>query len=253
MSIEKWRSDVIAVAEKQVGISEMPFGSNRQKYGEWYGLNGVSWCAIWVSWVFARSGHPLPRLQSDKGFSGVVLGFKAAQKVGLTVLNTDGQPGDIFCHNSGGGKGHTGIIVKVNKIGDTVVSYDTIEGNSNANGSRTGGSVVKYQRSVSYINLGIIRPFVSKVVVAPKPVEVKPVEVVPPAQKPPAPKPVPVPVPSYPTVGGIVKMADKKYYLVSKIVVSLLPVESVAEVMKIEGPIWVPSASVAEKIEIVGG
>lgn len=44
------------LAKSQVGYTESPFGSNRQKYGVWYGFNGVPWCAIFESWCFAHSG-----------------------------------------------------------------------------------------------------------------------------------------------------------------------------------------------------
>jgi hypothetical protein len=44
------------LAESQIGTKEKPFGSNRTKYGEWYGFNGVAWCAIFVSWCLSHSG-----------------------------------------------------------------------------------------------------------------------------------------------------------------------------------------------------
>lgn len=37
---------------EQVGVHEDPAGSNRQKFGVWYGWNGVPWCAIFLSWGF---------------------------------------------------------------------------------------------------------------------------------------------------------------------------------------------------------
>ena len=30
----------------QVGVKESPSGSNMQKYGAWYGANGLPWCAM---------------------------------------------------------------------------------------------------------------------------------------------------------------------------------------------------------------
>ncbi len=33
-------------------------GRNHTKYGRWYGMDGVPWCAIWLSWVFAQAGMP---------------------------------------------------------------------------------------------------------------------------------------------------------------------------------------------------
>jgi hypothetical protein len=57
--------DVVRVATSQLGYHER--GDNLTKYGAWYGLNGQPWCGMFVSWVFAKAGHPLPHLQGDKG------------------------------------------------------------------------------------------------------------------------------------------------------------------------------------------
>lgn len=40
----------------QVGVTESPAGSNRQKYGAWYGANGVPWCAIFQSFCAHQVG-----------------------------------------------------------------------------------------------------------------------------------------------------------------------------------------------------
>lgn len=45
-------SVILAVAETQEGYTESPAGSNRTKFGEWYGVNGQPWCAIFLSWLF---------------------------------------------------------------------------------------------------------------------------------------------------------------------------------------------------------
>jgi hypothetical protein len=39
----------------QNGVHEDPRSSNRQKFGVWYGWNGVPWCAIFCSWGFHGS------------------------------------------------------------------------------------------------------------------------------------------------------------------------------------------------------
>lgn len=49
-------SQVISTARSQIGVVESPFGSNRQKYGAWYGWNGVPWCDQFISWCFAQRG-----------------------------------------------------------------------------------------------------------------------------------------------------------------------------------------------------
>jgi len=55
----------LAVARRNLGVREEPPGSNRTPFGEWFGENGVPWCAIFVSYCFAEGagvtlgrGHP---------------------------------------------------------------------------------------------------------------------------------------------------------------------------------------------------
>lgn len=49
---------VVDVAQGEVSrkSAEHPPGSNLTKYGKWYGVNGVPWCAIGICWVFAMAG-----------------------------------------------------------------------------------------------------------------------------------------------------------------------------------------------------
>lgn len=49
-------TQVLAAARSQLGTRESPSGSNRTKYGVWYGWNGVPWCAQYVSWCFNQAG-----------------------------------------------------------------------------------------------------------------------------------------------------------------------------------------------------
>ena len=43
----------LAEALRHVGVKESPPGSNRTMFGRWYGVDGVPWCAIFVSYCFA--------------------------------------------------------------------------------------------------------------------------------------------------------------------------------------------------------
>ena len=47
---------IVALALSQVGITESPAGSNKTKYGVWYGMNGQPWCDIFISWLAEFSG-----------------------------------------------------------------------------------------------------------------------------------------------------------------------------------------------------
>jgi CHAP domain len=148
--------DVLKTARAQVGYREK--SGNRSKFGDWYGADGQPWCAMFVSWVFAQAGQPLPDAQSANGFAQVRTGWAYAKKHDRITWKP--QPGDIFLIRSSGQKGHTGLVVSVDydKRGNATVIH-TIEGNTNAAGSREGTSVLEKTRSVASINHGFWRPF----------------------------------------------------------------------------------------------
>ena len=50
---------IVETAIAEVGYTENPPNSNRTKYGEWFGFDGVPWCGMFVSWVYAKAGYPL--------------------------------------------------------------------------------------------------------------------------------------------------------------------------------------------------
>ena len=39
---------ILDTALAELGYRESPFGSNRTKYGQWYGLDGQPWCVMFV-------------------------------------------------------------------------------------------------------------------------------------------------------------------------------------------------------------
>src|SRR5215469_853377 len=43
----------LAEARRWVGTPEEPPGSNRTPFGDWFGLNGVPWCNIFLSYCFS--------------------------------------------------------------------------------------------------------------------------------------------------------------------------------------------------------
>lgn len=146
-------ANLLTVARSQLGVYESPPNSNMQKYGQWYGMNGVAWCAIWVSWVFWHSNNPLPKITTNKGFAYVPEVVRYGQETGTFHRGTSGvEPGDVLVFWFPGGPNrpnHVSICGERGRLPDgRVHSY---EGNSNAGGSRTGGSVVElYRRSGIY-------------------------------------------------------------------------------------------------------
>lgn len=141
-------SELLALARAELGYREAPAGSNRTKYGAWYGLNGYPWCMMFVQWVFAQAGVPLPvRTASCGQFLG------AARAAGQWV--TGGyRPGDVVIYDFPGGAAtdHCGIVTATLPSG-----VRAIEGNTSGKSDSNGGEVMERIRSNKYI-LGAWRP-----------------------------------------------------------------------------------------------
>ena len=70
-------SDVLNIARGELGYTESPQGSNRTKYGRWFGRDGNPWCMMFVQWDFAQAGVKLPARTAS---CGVLM--RAAQAAG---------------------------------------------------------------------------------------------------------------------------------------------------------------------------
>lgn len=140
------RPEVLAVLNtlrSELGAEEEPRGSNRgpkiKKYLAATGLpEGYPWCAAVIAWAgreaASESGFvwPLP-LSAD---CDVLLA--AARK--LNILKTKPQPGDLgLVLRSTYDATHVFMVEEVNADG----SLQTLEGNSNTNGSREGYKMVR--------------------------------------------------------------------------------------------------------------
>lgn len=133
---------IIEVAEKEIGNKENPADSNHTKYGEWFGFDGVAWCAMFVSWCYYHAGLPIKGMGWPKGFAGCQAGVSYLKKNNL--ITNDPQPGDIvfFDWNNDKRWDHTGIFIR--KISDT--HFETIEGNTSATNQSNGGEVQRRTR-----------------------------------------------------------------------------------------------------------
>ncbi len=139
---------ILDSASREIGTSEWPPGSNRTKYGEAYGWNGVAWCAIFIWWIFQQNGMALPIKTASCGQL-----MNAAKSAGLWVTKNY-KPGDVVIFDFPGGAAtdHVGIVESVN--GDTVMS---IEGNTGIGNDANGGQVMRRARKTSLIR-GALRP-----------------------------------------------------------------------------------------------
>ncbi len=145
-------TDVVNRARGELGTVESPPNSNNQKYGIWYGFNKVPWCAIFVSWVLAKSGVPAYRHAS------VAMSLDWARKNGRH--RSEFRTGFVACRINSGedwGPGHTGLVEAVHSDG----TVTCIEGNTSpgsAGSQRDGGGVWRRRRPQSFWNKQCIDP-----------------------------------------------------------------------------------------------
>jgi hypothetical protein len=147
-------SKVIDTARGELGYTESPPGSNRTKYGEAFGWDGVPWCVIFLWWCFREAGEGMAFFGGGKTAScGTLLRWYREQ--GQTVPVKDVRAGDIVILNFSGTQEtqHCGLVIAVNGIYIT-----TIEGNTSEAGSQSnGGMVCQKTRYPSQI-VGVCRP-----------------------------------------------------------------------------------------------
>ena len=100
------------------GPTESPPGSNRTPFGAWFGLDGVPWCNIFVSYCFAvGAGYTIAA-----GFHGAGCTLRTAAptsrpprpgcaRPGMWLGRIEPRPGDIAIYNwDGGPPDHIGIV-----------------------------------------------------------------------------------------------------------------------------------------------
>lgn len=153
------RKKIIEVAESQLGVTENPPNSNKTIYGKWYGFDGYAWCAMFVSWVYHHAGHPLGKIDDDKGYRDCNSAYWKWRSSG--ELTQSPELGDIvlFDWEGDGRCNHTGIFhewADANK--KTFWSY---EGNTSVSDDSNGGIVMRRKR-----NLNSVKSFVKPKVLA---------------------------------------------------------------------------------------
>ena len=139
-----FRKDAVKLAKGKVGTVETPV--NIQEFGQWYGMNGVPWCAIFVTWCFANAGSKSFARRSRWAYVPFVLNDAHAARNGLTVTKTPAA-GDLvlFDWDSDGVCDHIGIVERPSPL-------VTIEGNTSPANNSNGGQVMRRSdRSLSDI------------------------------------------------------------------------------------------------------
>src|SRR5215831_14467365 len=129
----------------QVGYHENPPGSNMNKYGAWYGMDGAPWCAMFVTWCFETAGKGSPSFKAGSYYSYVpnIVADGRGNRNGLKTTDTP-IPGDLVCYdwNFDGTYDHVGIF---QAWADTS-SFWACEGNTSGADNSNGGEVMRRQR-----------------------------------------------------------------------------------------------------------
>lgn len=148
-------NELLTLAKKQIGITEMPPNSNNVRYNTWYYGREVMgsaypWCMVFVQWCCSNVGVNLPLRTASCGEL-----MNAAKKAGMWVT-TDFQSGDLVIFDWSGQQkttNHVGIVEAI--LPDYGVQ--TIEGNTSTSNDSNGGAVMRRSRARKYI-VGAVRP-----------------------------------------------------------------------------------------------
>ncbi len=146
----------LAEALRHVGVRESPPGSNRTMFGRWFGVDGVPWCAIFVSYCFSvGAGVTLCRRWHGAGVypRGVCYVPTLETWLRATGRGLDADcapaPGDVAVFDWDGGlPDHVGIVVGRRADGD----LDTVEGNTAVGNDSDGGAVMRRRRRLAQVS-----------------------------------------------------------------------------------------------------
>ena len=138
-------SEIISIAQREIGTVESPANSNNVKYNTWYYGKQVSgsaypWCAVFISWLF-KGTNLVKRTASCADM------LDWFEKNGQVVSKP--QAGDIvfFKYNTNNRKtNHVGLIISVS--GGVLT---TIEGNTSTSSNDNGGKVMKRMRKSNIV------------------------------------------------------------------------------------------------------
>ena len=136
---------IISVAKAELGTKESPNNSNKTKYGIWYGQNGVSWCAIFVSWVYAHAGFPLAKIDTENGYASCQNGYAYWKSKGQLVKEPQQGTIVLFDWNHDGHADHTGIFDRWEDASKTF--FFSVEGNTGLGNNSDGGEVMYRRRN----------------------------------------------------------------------------------------------------------
>lgn len=143
----------LAEAIKHLGVVETPV--NQTEFGEWFGLDGVPWSNIFVSYCFRIGANYTlcSGFQGDgvhpRGCAYVPTTEAWLRATGLWVGRTTPRAGDIAIFNwdGRGAPEHIGIVEKALGNG----KFQSLEGNTSLVNDSNGGVVMRRTRLLSQV------------------------------------------------------------------------------------------------------
>lgn len=140
---------ILATAAREIGYHEG--NGKHNKFGEWYGMDGVAWCMEFVQWVYHTAGMDLPFRTASCGEL-----LRWYKKHRPECVSETPVPGCIVIFdfpNTEYSTDHTGIFVSKS---DTKIT--TIDGNTSNGNDSNGGWVQERTRSLLYAHPTYIVP-----------------------------------------------------------------------------------------------
>lgn len=131
------------VLQAEVPYHEGP-KNNETKYGAWYKFNFVAWCAIFLSWGCAKVGALY--LGKPWRFASTISARDHAKKNNRWTTKPTVATIAMMAHTAT--TGHVGFVIAL-LIKDRILYTVTVEGNTNAQGSREGDQVAIRTRVAS--------------------------------------------------------------------------------------------------------
>lgn len=147
-------SNLLTIAERQIGTCESPPNSNNVRYNTWYygrEVHGIqyAWCMVFCQWVYTEAGIKLPIRTAS---CTTLMDYAKSQG---SFVGSKYQPGDLLLFNFDGKKTvatHCGILKSMSGT-----KIKSIEGNTSTANDTNGGAVMLRDRTTSQV-VGAFRP-----------------------------------------------------------------------------------------------
>ncbi|MBQ1241838.1 MAG: CHAP domain-containing protein [Oscillospiraceae bacterium] len=140
---------VLVIASSQVGYHES--AGHRNKYGAWYGLDGVAWCMEFVQWCYHEAGADLPFKTASCG--ELLRWYRKNQPECVSATPVPGSIVIFDFPRTAYDTDHTGIFEGMGR--ETIT---TVDGNTSNGNDSNGGWVERRTRALSYANPVFIVP-----------------------------------------------------------------------------------------------